>query len=704
MAANTSDSQFTTDTSLDEMDKKCDPSTVNESSPPPSAEGSATNETTNQTKAESWVTRKVIGTVTIVLIGAFAVLALTVITAGLGVHVDHLREELKTVNDRLDKLETRCNCARSPVVNLDKEAHSDNVSSLWLAIDEVVANVSQLKSYVEDETENIKNDLKMLSRNDSVLADRVVVLENKSHDLEMTVSQFQTTFVEQLTNLSSVQENLHSEFSIWKETFSENLSLVNRSLAHLRENLAETNKRIQDVSSSQHSLELDLNVTKEALQADIATVKNKLSADIDETQTKLQNVSSFQAEIHSDLVATKERLVSSVSALNTSILVVNEEVAEMNSRLSNLSSSHEDLQEEHAATNDVIQRNISQLNDYIRTVELNHSSVLSEHVQALSILDMNVSTLSQELDDASQELQAHGASLTTLESNVSSVDSRVTNVNRTFTSKIEETNERVKDISSLQNSLEHDLNDTKGALLSNISAVKDTLTEEIIETQNQLQNVSSFQVELHLDLVATKASLASGVSSLNTSIQLVNEDLVETNSLLSNLSSSHETLHAEHTTTKASIQQNISHLTNHIRTVELNHSSVLTEHTRALSEVERNASVLTQNIAANSQELQTQRERVTTVDSRVSTVDGRVTSVHSTLSSTIDRKARELGTRIDNHIFEVQNTFSQQYQTHNGLDSRLHQVELKVNAASRVMPLGLISLILIFFFITLVTG
>ena len=270
----------------------------------------------------------------------------------------------------------------------------------------------------------------------------------------------------------------------------------------------------------------------------------------------------------------------------------------------------------------------------------------------------------------------------------------------------------------------------------NVSHFENTFLE-------QVQNLTSVQENLNSDF---SESLAHSVSALNTSIQGVSEELVETNSRLSNLSSSHEDLRAEHatvTTVKvAALQRNVSVLNHYIRTVELNHSSVLTEHSRAISEVERKASVLTQNIATTNRELQTQGERITAVDSRVSTLDGRVTSVHSTLSSKIttesqalqtqgeriaaieskvsdlgsditsvrstlsskiDHKASDLGTRIDDHIYEVQNKLGEQDRTDNVLDSRLRQVELKVNAASHVMPLGLVSLIFIFCFISLVT-
>ena len=333
--------------SLDEMDKSCDAPGESGGSPRPSAEGSATkSESSNWLKISKDVflqsNTKLIVIVITLIIGVLALMALNICIIAWLVSVrqaDH--DQISQLHDQLQIVSARqCNCNYTSVMDgyesekEDNQVHNNN------------ARITSLGQALENETQSRQNDHVQLTELVSELTDRVEVNEERSHELEMNVSHLQNTFLEQVQNLTSVQENLNSDFS--------------ESLAH------------------------------------------------------------------------------SVSALNTSIQGVSEALVETNSRLSNLSSSHEDLRAEHATVTTVkvaaLQRNVAVLNEYIRTVEVNHSSVLTEHSRALSAVERNMSVLAQ---NTSQALQTQAERMATIESRLSGLGSNITSVRSTLSSKID---------------------------------------------------------------------------------------------------------------------------------------------------------------------------------------------------------------------------------------------------------------------------
>ena len=192
-----------------------------------------------------------------------------------------------------------------------------------------------------------------------------------------------------------------------------------------------------------------------------------------------------------------------------------------------------------------------------------------------------------------------------------------------------------------------------------------------------------------MNISATEETLVANVSTLKSGLKDIDGDLTLTVSHLSNLSSLFGHFQTDVVTTRASIQQNMSRLQNLIRNVEHNHSLLLSDHSRALHAMEMNASVLTHKMVSVSQMLAAQGQKITLINSTVSAIDSHLTSVSHTLSSQIEQRAGQLGTRIDAHIDWIQTLFSEQSSTLDRYGDRIHYVEQKLTGASCNLPPGL---------------
>ena len=146
----------------------------------------------------------------------------------------------------------------------------------------------------------------------------------------------------------------------------------------------------------------------------------------------------------------------------------------------------------------------------------------------------------------------------------------------------------------------------------------------------------------------------------------------------------------------------MSHLQNLIRNVEHNHSLLLSDHSRALHAMEMNASVLTRKMVSVSQMLAAQGQKITLINSTVSAIDSHLTSVSHTLSSQIEQRAGQLGTRIDDHIDWIQRLFSEQSLTLDRYGDRMHYIEQKLSGTSCNLPHGLAILTVVSCFVLFV--
>ena len=265
-----------------------------------------------------------------------------------------------------------------------------------------------------------------------------------------------------------------------------------------------------------------------------------------------------------------------------------------------------------------------------------------------------------------------------------------------------DTNDELKNLSVSLNTLRFDLRIAKENLMVVIATAKQELDQQINDTQDQLHSVSSRQTELHLNIIATEETLVANVSTLQSGLEDIDGDLTLTVSHLSNLSSLFGHFQTDVVTTWASIQQNMSRLQNLIRNVEHNHSLLLSDHSRALHAMEMNASVLTHKMVSVSQMLAAQGQKITLINSTVSAIDSHLTSVSHTLSSQIEQRAGQLGTRIDDHIDWIQRLFSEQSLTLDRYGDRIHYVEQKLSGASCNLPPGLAILTVVSCFVLFV--
>ena len=333
--------------SLDEMDKSCDAPGESGGSPRPSAEGNATkSESSNWLKIIKDVflsnhTKLIVIVITLIIIG---VLVLTASVTWLVCErqqdhdrisrqnnkISQLYDRMSQLHDQLQIVSARqCNCNYTSVMDgyeIEKEDNQVRNNS---------ARITSLGQVLENETQSRKNDHVQLTELVSKLTDRVVLNEERSHELEMNMSHLQKTFLEQVQNLTSLQENLDSDFS---ESLARSVSALNTSIQGVNEKLFETNSRLSNLSSSHEDLRAEhatvTTVKVAALQRNVSLLNHYI-------RTMEVNHSSVLTE-HSRALSAVERnmsvLTQRISNTSQALQTQGERMATIESRLSGLGS------------------------------------------------------------------------------------------------------------------------------------------------------------------------------------------------------------------------------------------------------------------------------------------------------------------------------------------------------------------------------
>ena len=648
------------DYGVENLKKESEPSNLTDSAPCNDVTAESGHDQQAKYRLLHHLTLKTIGVLFAVVAAIVVFSVLVAVVTVLGIYVYHLQAELQVVTHRLDSLETQCNnrCIsvtdgsgldvqlsdsdHELLLNVDKRLFQldieiqANVSTLWQAItlmhemyandtlqarlnasimqtqidslnnsllslaNKTISNMTQLKKFIETETQRMHNLSLMVARSVSVLADWVTMSESTLHELEANVTDLGVTLRMKL-------EIIVEDFSI--------------QLAKLAMNISSNEKFLRDLLSTQVDLAasiLGLHVnlstfedhTGEQLKYINETFTSTLSAvehhvsQIEASHTaQLQNLSLVRDALYNELMITQDMFLANTSTLEHSIAELGKDIAHTNELLKNLTSNHEELHYDLAVSKEVFSGN-------------------------LSALEQGWVQLLANLTDTNDELRTE-----------------------------------------------------KENLLVIISTTKQELKGQINDTQDQVQSISSRQTELHLNIIAMEETLVANVSTLQSGLKDIDDDLTLTVSHVRNLSSLFGDFQMDIVTTRASIQQNMSYLHSRIRNVEHNHSLLLSHHSRALRAMEMNASVLTRKVVSVSQMLTAQGQKITLINSTVSDIDNRLTSVSRTLSSQIEQRAGQLGTRIDDHIDWIQRLFSEQSLTLDRYGDRIHHVEQKLSGA-----------------------
>ena len=339
MATSKGYSKLSTDSlSLDEMDKSCDAPGESGVSSRLSAEGSAANSNWLKISKRVTVPNNTKCNVIVIMIG---VLVLTVSITWLvcerqqdhdrisrqqdqisrqNNQISQLYDQMSQLHDQLQIVSARqCNCNYTSTSvmdgyeseNKDNQLHNNSasISSLWLAL--------------ESESQNCKNDLIKLTKNLSKLTDRVVVNEKRSHE---NMSHFENTFLEQVSNLTSLQENLHSDFSEVERkasVLSQNIATTNRDLRTQGERIAAVDSRVSTLDSHVTSVH--------------STLSSKITTESQALQTQGERIAAIESKVSdlgSDITSVRSTLSSKIdnkaSDLGTRI---DDHISEVNDKL-----------------------------------------------------------------------------------------------------------------------------------------------------------------------------------------------------------------------------------------------------------------------------------------------------------------------------------------------------------------------------------
>ena len=466
--------------------------------------------TSQHTKRNAYCT----GTRFLVAIMFFALVMFAAIIAGLGVYVSQLHLELHHVSERMDMLETQCNSGcttlsvnktqpnlevgdgdfidlSAKISNLSMEIekvkdsledkiqtvqtmHKSDInqiqmnvsaiktslsSSILLLTNKTSLKISEIAKDIQREISDFRDYSLVLAQNVSVLTNQVSLLERRSHELEMNVTELKRIINEQLSelmvnvssneehlrdisltqvelatiikqierNMSSLEDRFAQQLTDMRVNFTGTLSDFNSSLSEIDEN---HRLHLRNLSSALNILNNELVATKEAFSANTSALGDKLTEldkDIAYTNEHLRNLSSIQDNLLLELSDVKATHSGNISSIRQSLKRLNEELAESNENVQNLSSIQGDLQRHLHLTNKALQSNISALvQRFIEAVNLTeielhnlslqHTELQLNLVTTKERVEANISALQQSLGLVKADLNLMKADLQNLSS------------------------------------------------------------------------------------------------------------------------------------------------------------------------------------------------------------------------------------------------------------------------------------------------
>ena len=480
--------------------------------------------TSQHTKRNAYCT----GTRVLIAIMFLALVMFAAIIAGLGVYVSQLHLELSHVSERMDRLEIQCNSGCTTlsvnktqpnlevgdrdfidlsvkISNLSMEIekvkdsledmiqtvqtmHENDInqiqmnvsaintslsSSILLLTNETSSNISELTKDAQREISDVRDYSLVLAQNVSVLTNQTsLLIERRSHELEMKVTELKRSINEQLSelivNVSSNEEHLR-DISLTQMELTITVQQIERNVSSLEDRFAQ---RLTNV--------------REDFTGTLSNFNSSLSEIDKNYRAHFRNLSSDLSILSSNLAATKEVFFANTSALGETLAELDKDLAYTNEHLRNLSAIQDDL--------------LLELSD----VKATHSGNISSIRQSLKHLNEELAEANENIQNLSSiqgDLQHHlHVTNETFQSNISALGQR-------FIEALNLTEIELHNLSLQHTELQLNLATTKERVEANMSALQQSLglvRADLNLTKADLQNLSSLQVNLQSDYSTTK--------------------------------------------------------------------------------------------------------------------------------------------------------------------------------------------------------
>ena len=579
-----------------------------------------------------------------------ALVLLTLFTAVLGWYVI----------DRLDGLEQQCNSGLTTLLVNNTQLNLELGDG---DLQELIVNLSKEVKEMRDNISTLKQTMQTTHENDidQIRMNVSTILTQVNTSLSTSLLFFTT---DAATNISSLKREI---FSVQNHsiTLAQNVSALLDQVSRLetRSDELETNATAfkSSINKRLTSLRLTVNMSSnERLLRAVSTTQEGHTAMIEQIK---RNTSLLEDRFDQQLSDMREHLTTTLSDFNSS--------------LSQIDTSHRDR---------------------LRILSSHLNNLDDELVTAKEEFRTNMSLLREELTELSEALDLDSAN-----DNLTDLESALANVKEIHSSNISairqglihlseelgETNEHLENLSSIQDGLRRDFILTNKLLQSNISTLEQTLNGELNHKEVQLQNQDN---ELWISIGSISDRLKANISTLQESHGHLQGDVGHTKAKLQTLSSQHVDLQSDYNatkrafyTTKAAMERNVTQL----HALILNHSWVLGEHSRRFDDAAQNISTLLNRISDTSNLVRSHDALISGIRSNMTLVQNRMTGLHDTLNININ----SLNSRIDDHVDWIQHSLDGQSQRLTDFDSRIHDVEQKVeNDAVQVVPLGFLLL------------